>query len=199
MTVLQSSPAPRRFRGRRAYIALAALVPGLSALGCRAPSSGTVPPGAVSPAVTDSAARDTSATVDIVFGPLEAMLPLLRVTLDDGERVLTVRAADLQRVEGDNAWRTSLLWQAPDTLRVRVAIVAGAEDRDTLAAAATSMPLWRGAGYVIRVRITDFRPVGFTVDSVVAAPFRSGAAPRPSDSLFVSWGGYCVKGPCPVL
>lgn len=75
--------------------------------------------------------------------------------------------------------------------------MSSARETDTLAATAIDMPVWRGAGYSVVVRVSVLRPYGFTVDTVVAAPFRPGTAPRPTDSLFISWGRYCVKGPCP--
>lgn len=102
-------------RRKRRVRRLAAIAASLLVAGCRATSREAQLLDATSLVVADSAARDTAATIDIRFEPREEALPGLWIELDDGTSVRVLRAADLPRMEGGNAWQTSFLIPAPDT------------------------------------------------------------------------------------
>lgn len=131
--------------------------------------------------------------------PREELVPMVHIDVDDGVRLRAVRGADLVRIEGGNTWRTRFDLVRLDTvqMRVRAALIDDAATVDTLAVVQTRLSVLPHRGYVIMVVAGPNRPYGFTVDEVVAAPFRPFRAPRPNDSLFVSWG-YYVKGPGPI-
>jgi hypothetical protein len=119
----------------------------------------------------------------------------LAIELNDGAHVRRLRALDFTDHPGGGEWSMRYETAAPDTVQIRLALVQGAGDKDTLATLQAMMPVLPGRGYRILVTIGEARPYGFMNDAVFAAPFRPGAAPQPGDSLFVSWGYYIKGGP----
>ena len=190
------SPRPTILRSSHALFASTILASVVLSLGCRSRSSGVRSPEIVPPqAVASTAVRDTSSTIEVLFVPREALLPLVRIEINDGTHARRLSGRDLPRVEGGNAWRTSFEIAAPTTLHIRAALVDSGQASSTLASVTAPIHVLAGRGYAIMIRVSDQRQCCWMVDTVVAAPFRPGTAPRPGDSLFVSWGYYIKGGP----
>lgn len=146
-------------------------------------------------AVATISTPDSSATAYVIVYPRgEDELPRLTIRMRQGDGEQHITGSDLQRVEGDFAWRTDIGRLTHAWLEVSASLSPESPLTGESASVEVRLPVMPLRNYRVLVALRRERPRMFMVDSVVATPLLDLPGRPPGDSLFVAWG-YSTNRP----